>query len=269
MSNRTTLLAAEFDQSGAARGRETRLGLAADHFEAQADFLAHLFDEFGAIFGGATSFGGDETRARDAARHHFVAANQQRVEGPANRRVAQPAALAQALAQADDARKGVDDAKIFSPAMLRIALGARDQQAAIIGAEVKGGIGGGNMRRIDSALGVTRLKRRRCGAADRLFGSCRVIGPQIFLPAAFRPYRQMVSIKRGAWGRQANYGAAAKLLRRRRVEKGVALAARLGYVIRTSGAARPVGDSSTVELRTLTPSILVRIQVSQPNFSTT
>ena len=27
-----------------------------------------------------------------------------------------------------------------------------------------------------------------------------------------------------------------------------------------------LGDSSTVELRTLTPSILVRIQVPQPNF---
>src|SRR5271167_4080726 len=30
---------------------------------------------------------------------------------------------------------------------------------------------------------------------------------------------------------------------------------------------RPLGDSSTVELRTLTPSILVRIQVPQPNKS--
>jgi len=30
---------------------------------------------------------------------------------------------------------------------------------------------------------------------------------------------------------------------------------------------RPLGDSSTVELRTLTPSILVRIQVPQPVFS--
>jgi hypothetical protein len=30
---------------------------------------------------------------------------------------------------------------------------------------------------------------------------------------------------------------------------------------------RPLGDSSTVELRTLTPSILVRIQVPQPTIS--
>ena len=41
-------------------------------------------------------------------------------------------------------------------------------------------------------------------------------------------------------------------------------APRLGYVHPTELRLPPVGDSSTVEQRTLTPSILVRIQVPQP-----
>ena len=90
--------------------------------------------KFGAVLGRAAGFGGDQPRARDAAVLHLGAADGERADGAVHRRRAQAAGQRHAFAQADDAREGVDDAEA-------VAGRARDEQAAIIGAEIERGIG--------------------------------------------------------------------------------------------------------------------------------
>ena len=73
--------------------------------------FAHPLEELDAVLRRAAGLGGDQPRPRDAARRHLVAADPQRVERALDRRFAEPAGLGQALAEAHDAREGVDDAK--------------------------------------------------------------------------------------------------------------------------------------------------------------
>ena len=68
-----------------------------------------------------------------AAAADFVGADLQRRHGALHGRLGQPAGLAQALAQPDDARIGVDDAEAA-------ARRRGDQQAAIVGAQVERGV---------------------------------------------------------------------------------------------------------------------------------
>ena len=58
----------------------------------------------------------------------------QRLDGALDGRLRQPAARGHALAEADDAREGVDDLEAAPR-------GPRDQQPAVVGAEIEGGIG--------------------------------------------------------------------------------------------------------------------------------
>ncbi len=68
-------------------------GFTVDDLEPQPQALAHLVEELGAVFGGAASFRRDQARARDAARHHLVAANPQRLQRALDRGFAQPSGL--------------------------------------------------------------------------------------------------------------------------------------------------------------------------------
>ena len=85
------------------------------------------------VRGGSTGLRRDEARPNDAARAHLVAADPERVERARDRRVGQPARLGEPLAQTNDARKRVDDAKA-----LRCRPG--DEQPAIVCAQVQRGI---------------------------------------------------------------------------------------------------------------------------------
>ena len=106
--------------------------------------------EFGAVLGGAAGFGRDQPRAGDAAVLHLVAADGERVDGAVDRRLAQAAGSRNALAQPDDAGKRIDDAEA-------VAGRPRDQQPAIIGAEIERGIGRA------AAIGAPMLAVSRSG----------------------------------------------------------------------------------------------------------
>src|SRR5690606_25534178 len=86
------------------------------------------------VFRRAAGFRRDQTRARGAARLHLVPANAERLHRSLNGGVANSARSRHALAQTDDPGKGIDDTQTF-------ARRARDQQSAIIGAQIESGIG--------------------------------------------------------------------------------------------------------------------------------
>ena len=134
ISNRMTPGRRRIEQFGAAGRRQPRLGRGIDDFQFEAGLLGDAGAEFLAVLGGAASLGGDQPRARHAARAHLVAADQQRLDRARDRRLADAARGGDALAEPDDAGERVDDAK---------AVGGRtrDQQPAIIGAEIERGIG--------------------------------------------------------------------------------------------------------------------------------
>jgi len=122
------------DERRAAGGGERRLGFTVDDVELEPDLLGNSRAKLVAVLGGATSLGRDQSRPRHAAVAHLVAANGQRLDGPADRRVADASGFRDAFAQSDDSGKRVDDAKA-------VAGRARDQQPAIVGAKIEGGVG--------------------------------------------------------------------------------------------------------------------------------
>src|SRR4029077_6244517 len=129
------------EQLGAAGRREPRLGRRIDDLELEAGLLGDAVAKNLAVLGGAARFGGDEARAHDAARAHFIAADLQRLDRARNRRLADAARGGDALAEPDDAREGVDHAQT-------VAGGTGDQQAAIVGAKIERRI-----RRVGPPLG--------------------------------------------------------------------------------------------------------------------
>ena len=86
-------------------------------------------EELAPVFCGPAGLGGDLPRAGDAALDHLVAADRERADRALDRRIGQPAGGRHALAEPDDAGERVDDAK-------PIARRPRDQQAAVVGAEI-------------------------------------------------------------------------------------------------------------------------------------
>ena len=126
--------ASRIDQRRAAGGGEVGLGLAVDDLEIDADLVADHLEEFRAIGGGAARLGRDQARAGDRPAVHLVAANAQRRHRAGNGGIRQPPRRGHALAEADDAGEGVDDAEA-------VPGGPRDQEPAVVGAEVEGGVG--------------------------------------------------------------------------------------------------------------------------------
>ncbi len=83
------------------------------------------------MLAGAAGFGGDQPHAADFAVLQLAGADAQRIDGAVHRVVGQTAAGRQPLAEADDAREGIDDAELARTRRLG------DQQAAIVGAEIE------------------------------------------------------------------------------------------------------------------------------------
>ena len=70
---------------------------------------AHALDELAAVDGAAAGLGRDRARQGDVAAAQLVGADGERGDGAVHGALGELAGLGQALAQADDARKGVDD----------------------------------------------------------------------------------------------------------------------------------------------------------------
>ena len=91
-------------------------------------------EEILTVRGAPAGFGCDRTHASDPAPVHFYGANIERLQRARHGGLGKAAAAGQALTQADDARKSVNDPKS--------AIGgrSRDQKTAVIGAQIDCGI---------------------------------------------------------------------------------------------------------------------------------
>lgn len=154
---------------------EPRFRLAVDDLEPQPRLPRDAIDEFFAVGGGAAGFRRDETRARDTASVHLVAAYIERIQRARHRRIAQPAGGVETFAEADDARKGIDDTQAFRALRHACAGRTRDQQAAIVGAEVERGIN-------------IRMGARDCAAGCGIL-RCLGLRLQSRPPPGDRPFR--------------------------------------------------------------------------------
>ena len=118
------------DERGAAGDGEARFGFAADDLQRKARLALDPGNEVAAVFGDAAGLGGNEARTCYPSAGHFGRANLQGIDGARHRFLGQDAGAADAFAELDDARKGVDDeeAPPRSPG---------HEQPAIVGAEVQ------------------------------------------------------------------------------------------------------------------------------------
>ncbi|CDX57779.1 hypothetical protein MPL3365_280047 [Mesorhizobium plurifarium] len=121
------------DQRAAAGNGKASLGLAVDDLELQPGLALDAIQKLDTVGGRAAGLGGDQPGFPDLAVAQLLAADLQRLDRAVHRGLAEPAAGGQPLAQPDDARESVDDAK------LAVTARHRDQQPAIVGAEVERG----------------------------------------------------------------------------------------------------------------------------------
>ena len=133
------------EQRRAADHRKRRLGLAVDHFEPDAGLGLDAIPKAIGVRGRAAGLGRDQAKAAGLPGLDLVAADRERGNGALDRRFADAAGGGDALAQPDDAGKGIDHAKA-------VAGRTGDQEPAIIGAEVE--------RRIDLGRSFGRSLRR-------------------------------------------------------------------------------------------------------------
>ena len=138
------------DQRGAAGGRQPRFGLTVDDLQLKSHLLGDAGTEFGAVDRCATRLGGDQLRPRHATIAHLVAANGQRFDRTGDRGIADAAGCRYTLPQPDDAGEGVDHTKA-------VAGRARDQEPAIVGAEIERGVGRTRMSGLALPTVVTRV----------------------------------------------------------------------------------------------------------------
>jgi hypothetical protein len=150
-------------QRRAAKRREPRLCFAIDDFEIEPERFVHPVEELVTVCGHTTGFRRDQTRAGDAALLHLRVADGKRVERAGDCRLAELARLMQALAEPDDPRKCVDDAQAVGAVARAVVMRPRDQEAAIVGAEIERRVGvarwnrsAGGRGRVAHALGKDR-----------------------------------------------------------------------------------------------------------------
>ena len=105
-----------------------------DDLQLEAGFLGDAAAEFFAVLCGAAGLGGNEPGAPHTAGAHLITTDQERLDSAFDRRLTDAARRGDPFPQANDARERVDHAK---------SLGGRtrDQQPAVVGAEIKGGVG--------------------------------------------------------------------------------------------------------------------------------
>src|SRR5688500_15336097 len=112
---------------------EPRFLFRGNDFEADSGLAPDPFDELAAIDRAAARFGRDRTGEADPSAPEFFRADRQRGDGAVHCGFADLAARRHALAEADDAGKGVNHGK---PVLRRTS----DEEPAIIGAEIDGAI---------------------------------------------------------------------------------------------------------------------------------
>ncbi len=145
-------LAIAVEQGHAAGHGQARLFLGGDDGELEPRFGFHPSDEVRAVGGRAAGLGGDAADVRGAALSDPVGADLQGRQRAVHGRGVEPARVGQAIAQPHDAREGFQH-----PEPPRRRRG--DQQAAIVGAEIKRGV----RVQVGTAVLVTAagLRRRR------------------------------------------------------------------------------------------------------------
>lgn len=122
------------EQRRTAVDRQVRLFVVGDDFELDPGLAGDPLEEGVAVRGPPAGLGRHRAHAGDPAPVHLCGADFERLQGARHGGLGKAAAGAQALAQADDARECVDDPE---PA---IDSRSRDQQAAVVGTQVDGGI---------------------------------------------------------------------------------------------------------------------------------
>src|SRR5262249_20602691 len=138
------------DQRRAAGGRQHGFGFTVDDFELEANLIGDAGAEFGAVRRSATRLGRDQPRPRHAAVAHLVAANRECCDRTVDRRIADAPGRRKTLAEADDARERIDDTEA-------VADRARDEEPAIVGAEIERGIGRTGL--MDAALRAVMTRK--------------------------------------------------------------------------------------------------------------
>src|SRR5262249_52623993 len=134
-----------------------------DDFELEANLIGDAGAEFGAVRRGTTRLGRDQPCPRHAAVAHLVAANPECCDRTVDRRIADAPGRRQPLAEADDARERIDDTEA-------VADRARDEEPAIVGAEIERGIGRTGL--MDAALRAV-MPRKAVGGAPTPAGALR------------------------------------------------------------------------------------------------
>ena len=94
-----------------AHGGKPGFRLAVDDLEAQAGFLAHPVDEFRSVRRHAAGFRRHQPHTRNLPPFQLVGTNPQRIDGAVHRVIAQTSGLLQFFAQANNARKRIDNAE--------------------------------------------------------------------------------------------------------------------------------------------------------------
>ena len=123
-----------FQQDVAAQHGKAGFFLRGDDIQPDAGFGMDAFDEVGAVGRTAARLGRDRAGEVDVALLQLFRADVQRAQCPVHRRVGQAARLREAFAQPHYAAERVDHHEM-------LARRPRDQQTAVVGAEVDRGIG--------------------------------------------------------------------------------------------------------------------------------
>ena len=163
-----------FEQDVAPQHRQPCLFLRADDVESDAGFLTHALDEFCAIGSAAAGLGGDRAGKMHVAAAQLFRADLKRGKRAIHRFVRQAAAGSQPFAKPDHTAEGIDDGEV-------LARGPCDQQAAIVRAKVKRGIGllarPGKLRWGVGRSGAIRGSARVCAMRIVPRGAGALLGP--------------------------------------------------------------------------------------------
>ena len=154
MSNTRTKSQLGVDERRRAGHRQPRLHLGCQYLDVEAELVAHAREELAAVLGDAAGFRGDEARAAHLGAAELGGADLERIQRARHGGFRQPPRLADALAEADNAREGVDDAEAA-------ARRAGEQQAAVVGAEVERAVDAVGTR----VASLARGRRDAVGAA--------------------------------------------------------------------------------------------------------
>ncbi len=147
------------DQRGAPGHRQLRLRLLRNDLQDETGLVGNHLDEFRAVFRRPAGFGGDQPRPRHLAIGKLVGADFQRLDSPEHRRLAEAPGCADPLSQPDDAGERVDDTE-------SVVARGRDQEPAVVGAEIERAVEGASRRR-RPALRFARRRGNHAFAVER------------------------------------------------------------------------------------------------------